>query len=315
MEQINFPDKYENLMRLARQTLADHQYFQAKTLLQRAYEQKTTFEANRLLVFCLIEMDEKKEALNQAFAHEKEYMNEEETAAFYFDLLIQTNDYLYARKLIANHDFSDSFEQIVLDKIQQTETFMRQKERQKIREIRCSVELLPRLSPTEQLRMVSKIEKLPYHEFTQTVRKLIVQPEIHLFVRAKLLELLVQVKNNQLGSYLTIDKLLIEVTPNTLPKPQEQLAYQKLSRLAENYEVQNAPLSAVLKEEFVLQCALLYPVYDTYVGDPKSWFDHTVSIYEGATDKKRTEEEKIFAKKRKIILREIRLFQEQEGGL
>ena len=117
MEPIDFPDKYENLMRLAQQALADHQYLQAKTFLQRALELKGTFEANRLLVLCLVELDEKKEALNQAFPYENDYLTDEKVAAFYFDLLIQTKDYLYARKLIASYDFSDLFEQLMVEKI------------------------------------------------------------------------------------------------------------------------------------------------------------------------------------------------------
>ena len=84
MEPIDFPDKYENLMRLAQQALADHQYLQAKTFLQRALELKGTFEANRLLVLCLVELDEKKEALNQAFPYENDYLTDEKVAAFYF---------------------------------------------------------------------------------------------------------------------------------------------------------------------------------------------------------------------------------------
>ena len=65
MDQIDFPDKYENLMRIAQQALADHRYTQAKELLLRAYDLEPNFEANSLLVFCLFELDEKQEALSQ----------------------------------------------------------------------------------------------------------------------------------------------------------------------------------------------------------------------------------------------------------
>lgn len=71
MKPIDFPEKYENLMRVAQQALANQQYQQAKELFQRAYELKESFEANSLLVFCLYELDEKKEALKQALLHEK----------------------------------------------------------------------------------------------------------------------------------------------------------------------------------------------------------------------------------------------------
>lgn len=258
VDRIDFPDKYENLMRLAQQMLTDHQYFQAKELFQRDYELKATFEANRLLVFCLFEINEKKEALNQALPHEKEYLNKEETATFYFDLLIQTRDYLYARKLIASYDFSEAFEQDVLDKIQQSENFMSRNERKKIRDIYHWIDKVSSMSQTKQLLFVSKIEELPYHELVQTINKLIIMPEIHLLVRAKMLELLVEVKNNQLISYLTIDKQVIEVIPATLPKPEKQFAYQKLSILAEKYENHDAYLSSVVKRRvFDAKCASL----------------------------------------------------------
>ena len=51
MKPIDFPEKYENLMRVAQQALANQQYQQAKELFQRAYELKESFEANSLLVF------------------------------------------------------------------------------------------------------------------------------------------------------------------------------------------------------------------------------------------------------------------------
>ena len=50
MKPIDFPEKYENLMRVAQQALANQQYQQAKELFQRAYELKKA-EANSLLVF------------------------------------------------------------------------------------------------------------------------------------------------------------------------------------------------------------------------------------------------------------------------
>lgn len=118
MKPIDFPEKYENLMRVAQQALANQQYQQAKELFQRAYELKESFEANSLLVFCLYELDEKKEALKQALLHEKQYLQNEEFAEFYFDLLISTQDFLYARKLIASTDFYEAFEQRVIEKIQ-----------------------------------------------------------------------------------------------------------------------------------------------------------------------------------------------------
>lgn len=63
MDRIKFPDKYENLIRLVQKKIVDQEYFQAKDLLQRAYELNATFEANRLLVICLFEMDEKKRSI------------------------------------------------------------------------------------------------------------------------------------------------------------------------------------------------------------------------------------------------------------
>ncbi|OQO71601.1 hypothetical protein BH747_01865 [Enterococcus villorum] len=311
MDRIKFPDKYENLIRLAQKKIVDQEYFQAKDLLQRAYELNATFEANRLLVFCLFEMDEKKEALNQALPHERDYLAEEKAALFYFDLLIQTNDYLYARKLIASSKYSDSFEQSLLTKIQQAENFMSQNERQKLRAIHQDVARLPSMSPMEQLVMIQQMEELPYRDLVQTIKKLIIMPKNHLFARAKMLESLVKVKYNQPISYLTIEDQLIEVVPETLPRPDKQLAYQQLMALAEKYEDQNTQLSALLKEEFTMQCALLYPIYDRYVIDSKKWFADTLRFYAQTDEKKQiTEENRMFMEKRKNIFNQIRLFQE-----
>ncbi len=63
MKPIDFPEKYENLMRVAQQALANQQYQQAKELFQRAYELKESFEANSLLVFCLYELGREKRSV------------------------------------------------------------------------------------------------------------------------------------------------------------------------------------------------------------------------------------------------------------
>ncbi len=311
MDRIDFPDKYENLLRIAQQALADQRYMQAKELLFRAYELEPNFEANSLLVHCLFELDEKQEALSQALLHETDYLASEEFAGFYFDLLIARNDFLYARKLIASGIFSEKFEQTVVNKIQQAELFSSQMERQNIREIHRMAEQLPTMTPADQLRMIQHIEALPYHEFVQVTAKLIVMPEVKLLARAKMLESLTQVKECHPISYLTIDQRLIEVVPKSLPMPETQQAYQELYQLAEAYENQDAFLSAALKEEFAMQSALVYPIYDTYINDPKSWFDLTVAVYSSKRSIAYTEEEMAdFMNKRANILAEMEIFQE-----
>lgn len=311
MDRIDFPDKYENLMRIAQQSLADHRYIQAKELLLRAYELEPNFEANRLLVYCLFELEETQEALSQALVHENDYLASEEFAGFYFDLLIAKNDFLYARKLIASGIFSEKFEQTVLSKVQQAELFSSQKERQNIREIHRKAEQLPTMVPADQLRMIQHIEALPYHELVQVATKLVVMPEVKVLARAKMLESLTQVKECHPVFYLTIDQRLIEVVPKSLPMPEEQQAYQQLRQLAEDYENQDAFLSGALKEEFAMQSALVYPIYDTYINDPKRWFDLTVGVYSNKVPITYTEEEITdFVNKRANILEEMAIFQE-----
>ncbi|WP_165004917.1 MULTISPECIES: hypothetical protein [unclassified Enterococcus] len=310
MKPIDFPEKYENLMRVAQQALAKQQYGQARELLQRAYELNETFEANSLLVFCLYELDEKKEALRQAILHEPQYLSTEEFAGFYFDLLIGVKDYLYARKLIASADFSDSFEQTLIEKIQYAEELSGQMERQKIRGIYQTIEKLPFAEPAQQLLLLNEVEQLPYHEFIQAVKKLIVTPEIHLLARARLLESLVQVKECTKFAYLTIEEKLIDVIPKKLPRPEEQKAFQELCQLADQYENQDAMLGASLKEEFAMQSALTYPIYDRYINHVEDWFELTIEAYGGIVREEKTEEQKeVFLEKRTKILAQLMKFQ------
>ncbi|MCG3562187.1 hypothetical protein L8957_28905, partial [Klebsiella pneumoniae] len=68
-------------------------------------------------------------------------------------------------------------------------------------------------------------------------------------------------------------------------------------------------LSSVLKEEFTLQSAIVYPVYDTYIEDPRRWFQLTVEAYTGKTMYDGTEYEKQdFFKKREKILQQMIFF-------
>lgn len=169
-----------------------------------------------------------KEALKQALLHEKQYLQNEEFAEFYFDLLISTQDFLYARKLIASTDFYEAFEQRVIEKIQFAEELSGQMERQKIKALHNKSEELPSLEPARQLASIDEIEQLPYHEFIQTASKLIVSPEVHILARAKLLETLRQLNECHQVFYLTIEEKLVKVIPKDLPKPQQQASYQQL---------------------------------------------------------------------------------------
>ncbi|MGM9902607.1 hypothetical protein A5844_000445 [Enterococcus sp. 10A9_DIV0425] len=308
MEPIDFPDKYDNLMRIGQQVLVNQQYIQAKELFERAYELEGTFEANRFLVLTLYELDDRQEALRQALLHEKEYLTNEEFAAFYFDLLISSNDFLYARKLIASADFPERFEHLILSKIQQSEELIGQMKRQKIREIYQRVKQLPDEKPTTQLLLIQLIEQLPYHEFVQTVKKLIVMTNVHGLVRAKLLESLMQVKETNPVAFLTIDGRLIEIVPKNLMKPEQQETYQKLCVLAEKYEQEDAQLSKSLKEEFTIQSAITYPVYDSYVNDVEQWFDMTVSSYKDSSTESSSSIEQQLLEKRNKIMQEIIVF-------
>ncbi len=154
-----------------------------------------------------------KEALKQALLHEKQYLQNEEFAEFYFDLLISTQDFLYARKLIASTDFYEAFEQRVIEKIQFAEELSGQMERQKIKALHNKSEELPSLEPARQLASIDEIEQLPYHEFIQTASKLIVSPEVHILARAKLLETLRQLNECHPVFYLTIEEKLVKVIP------------------------------------------------------------------------------------------------------
>ena len=93
--------------------------------------------------------------------------------------------------------------------------------------------------------------------------------------------------------------------------PENQPAYQELRRLAEEFENQDAFLSTVLKEEFAMQSALVYPIYDTYINDPNSWFNLTVAVYRNDLPADYTEVEIAeFMNKRADILKEMMILQE-----
>ncbi len=148
------------------------------------------------------------------------------------------------------------------------------------------------MEPARQLSSIEEIEQLPYHEFIQTASKLIVLPEVHILARAKLLETLRQLNECNPVFYLTIEEKLVKVIPKDLPKPQQQSSYRQLCVFSDHYGNEDALLSSVLKEEFTLQSAIVYPVYDTYIEDPRRWFQLTVEAYTGKTMYDGTEYEK-----------------------
>ncbi|EPH96812.1 hypothetical protein D920_01977 [Enterococcus faecalis 13-SD-W-01] len=305
MGPIEFPEKYENVMRLAQQALAEQDYRKAETLFKRAFTLSPGFECNSLLVFCLFELDEKKEALQRAMDYESDYLQQEAFASFYFDLLLQTQNYLYARKLIAMNDFPEAFEQELLEKIKHMEYFSEQMERQKHTDAQQQLEHFTEESPAEQLRLLQVIQQLTYEDLLHRARQYMTTASVHPMVRAKLLELLVQLKTDEPVSFLTIENEKVSLIPKNLLLPEYQPGYLELLRLAEDYEQEDSLLAMSLKEEFAMQSALVYPFFDRFIEEPEWWFQKTVSYYkELIAGKESAGLDQGFSKKREELLRQ-----------
>jgi hypothetical protein len=185
------------------------------------------------------------------------------------------------------------------------EYFSEQMDRQKHTDAQKQLEHFAEEAPAEQLRLLQVIQQLTYEDLLQYAKRFMTTEAVHPMVRAKLLELLVQLQTDEHVSFLSFEGKKATLLPKDLLLPDYQPGYLYLVRRTEEFEQEDSLLAMSLKEEFTMQSALVYPFFDQFIEDPEWWFQKTVSYYKELIAGKESEgPEQDFSKKREELLRQ-----------
>ncbi|MFV0561008.1 MAG: hypothetical protein ACK5NA_09920 [Enterococcus sp.] len=273
-----FPKKYEDLVRIAQQSMNEKNFFHAKQLLEQAYEIDSSFETVQLLVLCLLELGKENEALALAKENEQEFLEQKDRATVYFRLLLQQKSFIEVRKLIRQGDFDQEFKDTILNQVEHSEQFMLQFESQRVEEICGLVEHLESKSVMEQLHVMTYLESLPYKSFRDTMKKIFINKLLHPLTRAKALEISVQVAMDETMAFCTFDEKKIEVIPKQLVLPEKQLGYLECLKQIERSSDDPSITTGIL-QELSFQSAMAYPTFETLIVEPKWWIEQSLLYY------------------------------------
>lgn len=204
-EQIEFPKNYGTYMQLAMSALERGNYEEATEHLKKAYQLKDENSLNILLVSSLYHNGQIKEALEYAEEKLAFYEKNEKRLLLLVDLLIQSNQFLQARKYIDDNSKSTVEYAINWSQLDDQLTDRQyEKEKERIEYENTLVKKLFSLAAVtqdEQFKLVDEAANLKTENLEKAAPSVFQNPYVHPLARSGYLSLLVERKSEKEFSY------------------------------------------------------------------------------------------------------------------
>lgn len=195
-DQIEFPKNYGMYMQLAMSALERGNYEEATEHLKKAYQLKDENSLNILLVSSLYHNGQIKEALEYALEKQSFYEKNEKRLLLFVELLIQTNQFLQARKYIDDYKksadkYADNWSQ--LNEQLKDRQYEKEKERMEYeKELVKDLYSLAAVSHEEQYRRVDEAARLKTDNLEKAAASVFQNPYVHPLARSGYLSLLIE---------------------------------------------------------------------------------------------------------------------------
>lgn len=275
--QIPFPKNYERYIVLGQEFMDQGNLSEALNAFQQAYKIKKDFPLNFLISSTYLELGEAQQALHMAVEMKTKYLSCTDYLSFYIQLLISNHEFIHAHSLINERILQEKSGEMghliaLKKKIRQDELMYEQFEASKINKLKNELSVLKQHSYYEQLAIVKKAAYLPQEEFIKMGKKILVDKEVHQLVRSWILEEFARLHVKEPVKVLWREEEIHQVTPAQIGGPLDCGAYQHMILFLEKELMNNDPILLLdLREEVRLHFALLYPVADQVVENPKLW--------------------------------------------
>lgn len=276
-KQIPFPKNYDRYIELGQELMDQGNLLAALDSFQRAYEIKKDFPLNFLISSTYLEVGENKKALYMALEMKDNYLTCLDYLSFYIQLLVSNQQFIHAHSLINDRILQEKcgeMHQLVAlkKKIRQEELIYEQFEASKINQLKEQLSCLEQHSYYEQLAIVKKAVYLPQDDFFKIGKKILLDKKVHPLVRSWVLEKFAGLHVKEQIKVLWGENEQHQVIPAQIGGPLDCASYEQMMLFLEKELINDNPILLLdLREEVRLHFALLYPVADKIIKEPKLW--------------------------------------------
>lgn len=310
---IPFPKNYERFIELGQEAIKNNNLIGAVDYYEHAYAIRQDFPLNLVLVNMYLEIGENEQALSLASEMKEKYFAYLDYVEIYIQILIQNHLFIQAHSIINERILMEQSGEMrklisLKKKIRHVELMYQQFEVGKIKELKEELQQLNKHNYYEQMAIAKKAGQLPQEEFIVIGKKILVDVQVHNLVRSWILEELVRLHVKEEVEFFWRDNKKYTVVPASVGTPLDSAAYQRILLFLEKELINDDPILLVdIMEEIRLHFALLYPLADEIIEDPRLWAVSYVSSYNHSIAQKyQVEEEQLEIEKIQKIQSEIR---------
>ncbi|MBO0473597.1 hypothetical protein IGL98_002602 [Enterococcus sp. DIV0840] len=310
---IPFPKNYERFIELGQEAIKNNHLIEAVDYYEQAYAIRQDFPLNLVLVNMYLETGENKQALSLASEMKEKYFAYLDYMEIYIQILIQNHMFIQAHSIINERilvEQSGEMRKLISlkKKIRHVELMYQQFEVGKIKELKEELDHLNKHNYYEQMAIVKKAGQLPQDEFIVIGKKILLDERVHNLVRSWILEELVSLHVKEEVEFLWRDNKKYTVVPASVGTPLDSAAYQRILLFLEKELINDDPILLVdIMEEIRLHFALLYPLADEIIKDPRLWaVSYVISYNHSIAQKYQVDEERLEIEKIQKIQSQIR---------
>jgi len=297
---IPFPKNYERFIELGQEAVKRDNLIEAVDCFEQAYSIQQDFPLNLVLVNTYLQVGENEQALSLASEMKEKYFAYLDYMELYVQVLIKNNMFIQAHSIINERILMEQSGEMrklisLKKKIRHVELMYQQFEVGKIKELKEELDCLNAHNYYEQLAIVKKAGKLPQDEFIMIGKKILLDDRVHNLVRSWILEELASLHFKEEVEFLWRDDKKYTVVPATAGTPLDSAAYQRILLFLEKELINDDPILLVdIMEEIRLHFALLYPLADEIIENPRLWaVSYIISYNHSIAQKYQVDEERL----------------------
>ncbi|WP_347401575.1 hypothetical protein [Candidatus Enterococcus ikei] len=297
---IPFPKNYERFIELGQEAVKRDNLIEAVDCFEQAYSIQQDFPLNLVLVNTYLQVGENEQALSLASEMKEKYFAYLDYMELYIQVLIKNNMFIQAHSIINERILMEQSGEMrklisLKKKIRHVELMYQQFEVGKIKELKEELDCLNAHNYYEQLAIVKKAGKLPQDEFIMIGKKILLDDRVHNLVRSWILEELASLHFKEEVEFLWRDDKKYTVVPATVGTPLDSAAYQRILLFLEKELINDDPILLVdIMEEIRLHFALLYPLADEIIENPRLWaVSYIISYNHSIAQKYQVDEERL----------------------
>lgn len=310
---IPFPKNYERFIELGQEAIQQNNLLEAIDYFEQAYMIQQDFPLNLVLVNMYLEVGYNEQAFSLAVEMKEEYFAYLDYTELYIQILIKNHMFIQAHSIINERILMEQSGEMrklisLKKKIRHVELMYRQFEDVKIKELKEELDCLNTHNYYEQLAIIKKAGKLPQDEFIAIGKKILLNDQVHNLVRSWILEEFVNLHVKEKIEFLWRDNKKYSVIPAVAGTPLDSAAYQRILLFLEKELINDNPILLVdITEEIKLHFALLYPLADEIIENPKLWaVSYIISYNHSIAQKYQVDEERLEIEKIQKIQSKIR---------